>query len=78
MADDKPKMVKVEALKYHTNAGQEYQVGDEYEVEESAVDSLGTLGFAARVDRAAVAKAATKEAEKTTAAKAKTAKKKGR
>jgi hypothetical protein len=64
MADQTPKKVKVEAIKYHTNAGKEYQIGDTYEVDESAVDSLGTNGMALRVDRAAVAKQAAKAAEK--------------
>lgn len=80
MADDKPKKVKVEALKYHTNAGEAYDVGDTYDVDESAVESLGTMGFAVRVDRVAVAKAATKAAATPAkAGKAKiTGKKRGR
>jgi len=58
MADEKPKTVQVETLKYHTNAGKEYQVGDTYDVPEAAVDNLAHLGMAIRVDRVAVAKAA--------------------
>jgi hypothetical protein len=60
MADkaDKPKMVEVEAIKYHTNAGEAYDVGDTYDVDEAAVDNLAHLGMAIRVDRKAVAKAA--------------------
>jgi hypothetical protein len=64
MADEKPKKVKVEALKYHTNAGEAYEVGETYEVDEAAVDNLVHQGMAVRVDRAAVAKAESKAAEK--------------
>lgn len=74
MADEKPKKVKVEALKYHTNAGEEYQVGDTYDVDEAAVDNLAHLGFAVRVDRAEVARSQAKAAEKQQAAAAKPAK----
>lgn len=62
MADEK--LVKVEALKYHTTAGEEYHVGDTYNVPESAVDNLVNLGMAVRVDRVEAAKAAVKAAEK--------------
>jgi hypothetical protein len=64
MADEKPKMVKVEALKFHTNAGKAYEIGDTYDIEESAVDNLSHQGMAVRVDRVAVAKQAAKDAEK--------------
>ena len=64
MADNKPKKVTVEALKYHTNAGEEYQVGDTYEVEESAVDNLVHQGMAVRTDRVEVAEKAERDAEK--------------
>jgi hypothetical protein len=63
-AVEKPKQVKVEALRYHTNAGEAYDVGDTYEVDETAVDNLVSQGMAVRVDRAAVAKAATQAVEK--------------
>lgn len=52
--------VKVEALKYHSTGGKEYQVGDTYAVDESAVENLQHLGMAVRVDRADVAKAQAK------------------
>jgi hypothetical protein len=68
MADEKPKTVKVEALKYHTNAGEAYDVGDTYDVDEAAVDNLVHQGMAVRVDRAAVAKASAKAAERQTKA----------
>ena len=61
MVDEK--MVKVEALKFHTTAGEEYQVGDTYNVPESAVDNLVNLGMAVRVDRVEAAKAAAKPAK---------------
>jgi hypothetical protein len=57
MADEKDDkvMVKVRALKAHTAAGESYDVGDIYEVEESAVDNLAVLGMAVRVDEGAPA-----------------------
>lgn len=58
MAEVKPMMVKVEALKYHTTDGREYQVGDKYDVPESAIENLAAQGMAVRVDRAAVARKA--------------------
>jgi hypothetical protein len=63
-------MVKVEAIKFHTNAGEEYQVGDTYDVEESAVDNLAAQGMALRTDRAAVAKKAAAPAKPAKPAKA--------
>jgi uncharacterized Zn finger protein len=60
MADAKPTKVTVEAINYHTNAGEEYQVGDTYEVDEAAVDNLAIQRMAIRVDRTAVAKKAAK------------------
>ena len=62
---DKPKTVKVEALKYHTTAGTAYEVGDTYEVPEAGVDNLVNQGMAVRVDRAAVAKQQAADAKKT-------------
>ena len=73
MADEKPKMVTVEALKYHTTAGEAYDVGDTYDVPEHAVENLITQGMAVRVDRVAAAKSAAKAAEKAQAAAAKSA-----
>lgn len=73
MADEKPVKVKVEALKFHSNSGADYQVGDTYEVDEAAVDNLVNQGMAVRVDRAAVAKASAKAAEKQQAEPAKPA-----
>ena len=77
-----PKKVKVEALKYHTTAGEEYQIGDTYDVEEAAVENLTTQGMAVRVDRVAHAKAAEKAAAKPAkpakAAKAKRSAKRGK
>lgn len=64
MADEKPKKVTVEAIKAHTNAGESYDVGDTYEVDEAAVDSLAIQGMALRADRVEVAKQAAKDAEK--------------
>ncbi len=66
MAEVKPMMVKVEALKDHSTAGKNYGVGDTYEVAEDAVENLAIQGMAVRTDRAAVAKksAAPKKAEK--------------
>jgi hypothetical protein len=63
MSDEKPKKVTVEAIKYHTHAGEEYQVGDTYDVDEDAVASLQAQGMAIRTDRAAVAKKADKDAK---------------
>ena len=62
---EKPKKVTVEAIKWHTNGGETYDVGDTYEVDEDAAASLAINGFAIRTDRAAVAK----KAEKDTKAK---------
>ena len=71
---DTPKGIKVEALKAHTYNGKSYQVGDTYDfypINESSgisaedqVASLQNTGFAARVDRADVAKAQVKATEK--------------
>ena len=72
MADQKPVTVTVEALKYHTNGGEEYQVGDTYDVPEDAVANLAHLGMAVRVDRVAHAK---KAAESAKPAKTKKSKK---
>jgi hypothetical protein len=66
---DKPQTVKVEALKYHTTAGKEYQVGDTYDVPEDAVDNLVFQGMAVRTDRVEQAKAAGKAAEKAAKAR---------
>ena len=76
MADkvEKPVQVTVEAIKAHTNAGESYDVGDTYDVDEAAVDNLAHLGMAIRVDRKAAAKAATKAAEKPAAKKARKSK----
>jgi hypothetical protein len=65
--------ITVEALKAHSYNGREYQVGDTYDFipndnpasgisADDQVASLQATGFAARVDRAAVAKAAAKPA----------------
>jgi hypothetical protein len=56
MAAETPKKVTVEALKYHTTAGEEYQVGDTYQVDEAAVENLTAQGMAVRVDRVAHAR----------------------
>lgn len=48
--------VTVEALKSHTAAGEAYDVGDTYSVDEAAVENLAVQGMAARVDRVAHAK----------------------
>lgn len=56
--------VKVEALKWHTHAGEEYNVGDTYAVDEQLVDSLAAQGMAVRSDRVEVAKKATAQAAK--------------
>jgi hypothetical protein len=69
MAEVKPMTVKVEALKYHTNAGKAYQVGDTYEVDEAGVDNLVHQGMAVRVDRVAHAKKVAKPAKPAKAAK---------
>jgi len=69
MADDKPKKVTVEAIKFHTHDGEEYQVGDTYDVDEAAVESLQVQGMAIRTDRAAVAKKAEKDAKDAKAKK---------
>lgn len=61
-------MVKVESIKYHTNGGQAYEVGDTYDVAEDAVDNLVNQGMAVRVDRVAQAKRAQKAAVKPAAA----------
>lgn len=57
MAAETPKKVTVEALKYHTTAGESYDVGDTYDVDETAVDNLVAQGMAVRTDRVAHAKA---------------------
>jgi len=69
MSEDKPKKVTVEALKSHTHAGEAYEVGDTYDVDEAAVESLQVQGMAIRTDRVAVAKHAAKDAEKDPKAK---------
>lgn len=69
MADEKPKLVMVEALKYHTTAGEVYDVGDTYQVPEHAVENLAVQGMAIRVDRVAAAKAAAKTSKPAKAAK---------
>ena len=71
MATDAPKKVTVEALKYHTTAGEAYDVGDTYEVDESAVENLVVQGMAVRTDRVAHAKAQTKALETTASGKLK-------
>lgn len=63
---DKPKAIRVEALKAHTYNGQAYEVGDEYDFvpvdnpsgisADDQVASLANTGFALRVDRVKVAK----------------------
>lgn len=68
MADEKPKTVTVEALQDHSYAGQDYVVGDTYDIDEQLVDSVTFQGKAVRVDRAEVAKKA-----RTAAAKRSTA-----
>jgi hypothetical protein len=62
--------VKVESIKYHTTAGKEYPVGATYSVDESSVENLVNQGMALRVDRAEVAKAQAKDAEKAAKARA--------
>ena len=64
MADEKPKTVEMEALQHHTYNGQEFQVGDTYDLPEDLVHSVTAQGKAARVDRAEVAKAQAKAAQK--------------
>lgn len=61
--DEKVKKVTVEAIKWHTNGGESYDVGDTYEVDEDAAASLAINGFAIRTDREAVAKKAAKDAK---------------
>lgn len=56
MAEVKPMTVKMEALKYHTTDGKEYNVGDTYDVPDHAVDNLVAQGMATRVDRVAHAR----------------------
>ncbi len=63
--------VTVEALEYHTYDGEEYQVGDTYDIDEQYVDSLRVQGKAVRVDRVKVAKKADADAKKTEADRAK-------
>jgi hypothetical protein len=82
---DKPQAIKVEALKWHTYNGKAYDVGDTYDFYPSTepsglsaddqVASLQTTGFAARVDRAKVAKEQAKAAEASVKAQAKAAEK---
>jgi len=67
--DEKPKKVTVEAIKWHTNAGETYDVGDTYDVDEDAAASLAIQGMAIRTDREAVAKKAAKDAKDTKAKK---------
>lgn len=68
MADDKPKTVKVEALQAHSYAGNNYEVGDTYDIDAQLVDSVTFQGKAVRVDRAEVAKAEKKAAAKRSTA----------
>lgn len=70
---DKPQTVKVEALKYHTAFGSEYQVGDTYDLDEQFLDSVVHQGLAVPVDRVARAKQAEKAAKETVKAAAKPA-----
>lgn len=60
MSEVKPMMIDVEALKVHSTDGKEYQIGDKYQVPESAVANLQHLGMAIPVDRVARAKKAAK------------------
>ena len=62
--DEKAKKVTVEAIKWHTNAGEAYDIGDTYDVDEDAAASLAINGFAIRTDRVEVAKKAEKDAKK--------------
>lgn len=64
MATDKPETVEVEALQPHTYNGDSYEVGDTYDIAADLVDSVTAQGKAVRVDRAEVAKAQAKAAEK--------------
>jgi len=52
MADQKPTLVTVESIKWHTTHGKEYPVGATYDVDESMAHSLQAQGMAVRVDRA--------------------------
>lgn len=61
---DKPQTVEVEALEAHTYNGESYEVGDTYQIAADLVDSVAAQGKAVRVDRADVAKAQRKAAEK--------------
>ena len=51
MADETPKTVTVEATEYHTYMGQEYQIGDTYEIDEQYAESVVQQGKATRVER---------------------------
>ncbi len=68
---DKPKTVKVEAIKPHSYNAVAYEVGDTYDIDEQYVDSVAAQGMAIRVDRVAHAKAEKKAAEESTTAQAK-------
>ena len=62
---DKKDTVKVESIKWHTHDGKAYDVGQTYDAPADLVESLALQGMALRVDRADVAKAQAREAEKS-------------
>lgn len=68
MADEKPTTVTVEALQPHSYQGQDYEIGDTYDIAADVADSVAAQGKAVRVDRAAVAKASAKAAKASTKA----------
>jgi hypothetical protein len=70
----KPKTVTVEALEAHSYNGENYDVGDTYELDEQLVDSLRIQGKAVRADRVQQAKTAAKAAKAQAEAAAKSAK----
>lgn len=66
MADDqKPEMVTMEALQWHTYNGQAYAIGETYELPADLVDSLTAQGKAVRADRVEHAKRQADAAEET-------------
>jgi hypothetical protein len=68
MADEKPQMVTVKALKYHTGHGKEHAEGSTYDVEASQVDNLVAQGMVAAPEAPPAPKRASQPVEPITTA----------
>ena len=72
----KPTTVTVESLKYHTHDGKAHEIGDQYDVEEGAVENLVNQGMAAPATPAPPKKTAVPKAKAKGKNTAKASKKK--